>query len=131
MKTITLETQKLKTRRILVPSEGEPLTVVIDRKTWYRGKGEENSRLLSKSGKMCCLGFDALALGFKKCDIREQCTPHETAENVPGLSDEVKTTEVCQQMMDVNDTIGTPAKVREAKLKSLAKLIHRKFVFKS
>lgn len=43
----------------------------IDRKKWLRGEGEPLSFLLREhDGKMCCLGFDAIACGFKPEQIR-------------------------------------------------------------
>ena len=32
-------------------------TYTVHRKTWYRGKGYENSRLLAPDGMRCCIGF--------------------------------------------------------------------------
>ena len=48
----------------------------IDRSKWLRGQGSEKSRLLRPSdGKMCCLGFYALACGLKPEEIEERDTP--------------------------------------------------------
>ncbi|SRR6266404_7023628 len=30
---------------------------VVDRKTWFRGKGSDESRLLRADGMRCCIGF--------------------------------------------------------------------------
>jgi hypothetical protein len=30
---------------------------IVDRKTWYRGKGGKNSKLLLEDGTRCCIGF--------------------------------------------------------------------------
>jgi hypothetical protein len=30
---------------------------VVDRRTWYRGEGSSDSRLLTEDGKRCCIGF--------------------------------------------------------------------------
>ena len=41
------------------------MKLVIDRATWLRGEGHEQSYLLREcDGKMCCLGFFALACGL-------------------------------------------------------------------
>jgi len=53
------------------------MKLVIDRKTWYRGKGSKDSRLLNNEGQKCCLGFLATACGIEdekifntsKCDF--------------------------------------------------------------
>jgi len=47
----------------------------VERKNWYRGKGDEKSRLLNNSGKMCCLGFYALACGLDKKVIKNVPDP--------------------------------------------------------
>lgn len=48
----------------------EMRVLTIDRTRWYRGQGDRESRLLrSKDGKMCCLGFDALACGLEEKNI--------------------------------------------------------------
>ena len=44
-------------------------TFVVDRKTWYRGKGSEGSRLLDSSGQRCCLGFVAEQCGIGDEDL--------------------------------------------------------------
>jgi hypothetical protein len=50
------------------------MKLTIDRKKWLRGTGD--SFLLSpRDGKMCCLGFYALACGLTENDIRDQLTP--------------------------------------------------------
>lgn len=36
----------------------------IKRSEWYRGLGGEHSRLLTPSGRKCCLGFRAEAVGY-------------------------------------------------------------------
>lgn len=46
------------------------MKLTIDRPTWLRGEGGDASALLrEKDGKMCCLGFYALACGMEKEDI--------------------------------------------------------------
>lgn len=36
---------------------------VVDRRTWYRGQGMENSKLLRADGQRCCIGFVAQQCG--------------------------------------------------------------------
>ena len=46
------------------------MKVTVKRSNWYRGKGSASSMLLrSGDGKMCCLGFAALACGYDPKDI--------------------------------------------------------------
>ncbi len=40
-------------------------TVIINRKTWLRGTGKEDSALRMPNGKKCCIGFLATTLGAK------------------------------------------------------------------
>ena len=48
--------------------------VVIDRKWWYRGRGQGNGRLL-KGGMYCVLGAVVLALGLPRKAIEEELDP--------------------------------------------------------
>lgn len=36
---------------------------MVDRRTWYRGRGNENSKLLRADGQRCCIGFVAQQCG--------------------------------------------------------------------
>ena len=52
------------------------MKLVIDESKWLRGEGHEHSRLLrEKDGKMCCLGFLALACGFSEKEIKGRGGP--------------------------------------------------------
>jgi hypothetical protein len=42
---------------------------IVDRKTWYRGKGIKDSRLLREDGKMCCIGFVGKQCGVPDTDL--------------------------------------------------------------
>lgn len=54
------------------------MKLIIDRLTWLRGEGEDQSYLYRATDKkMCCLGFYALACGLTIQDIDSQCTPLE------------------------------------------------------
>lgn len=49
------------------------MKLVIERAKWLRGEGGKASRLLRpKDGKMCCVGFAALALGHTEDEIRDR-----------------------------------------------------------
>lgn len=80
---------------------------------------------------MCCLGFDAIALGFTRQDILGEQSPADVAEGVPGLSSLGYNTLTCESMMTVNDSQGMSDAEREATLIKLAKRIGRRFVFKN
>ncbi len=126
-----MKTKTIGMREIKVPTKAEPLTVVIKRRQWFRGRGPENSRLRTLDGKMCCLGFDAKALGFKNEDIDMKTTPDSVNGYVPGLARSGHNTRICASMMDVNDDDMLTDNQREAKLIKLAKRIGRVFVFKN
>lgn len=65
----------------------ELVKVVVDRARWYRGRGEDFSRLLltkdgdhpdaSDNGKMCCLGFACIAMGIAKAEFANRATPRD------------------------------------------------------
>ena len=129
-------------RVIAVPTPEEPLEVVIDRAKWHRGKGGPGSKLITFDGKMCCLGFDALACGLKHDDINLRCDPAGTGFGIPGLVDitdaplwsaedrkQFMDSEVCREMMEINDSESTTDEEREAALIESAAKVHRKFVF--
>lgn len=42
---------------------------VVDRRTWYRGKGERWSRLLTPKGMRCCIGFVGAQCGIPDSDL--------------------------------------------------------------
>jgi hypothetical protein len=138
-------------------SEQARLKVVIDREKWYRGKSGAGSRLLVRSddpardGKMCCLGFAALAAGFTEDEIRGYGTPahlnlrdeiHPAFKGLTDESDRRACSEVCTDMMSINDRFhydwhGDPFappspeedKLREAELIRLAGQIGMDFEF--
>jgi len=45
------------------------INVAVDRKTWYRGKGMAESRLLRPDGQKCCIGFLGIELGACEEDL--------------------------------------------------------------
>jgi hypothetical protein len=87
------------------------MDLIIRRSKWCRGEGSGQSQLLRPSdGKMCCLGFYALALGLKEEQIHSKDAPHDAPmregaewlydgndDRDQGLSDE------CYELMEIND----------------------------
>lgn len=52
------------------------MKVVVNRKTWLRGEGEDNSGLYrSSDGKMCCLGFAGIVCGYNIDELDDNKTP--------------------------------------------------------
>jgi hypothetical protein len=117
-------------------------TFTVDRKTWLRGEGSDDSKLLRESdGKMCCLGFACLQLGnVKKDSLKDVQVP----VRIPGkerdkllstpleflISADNESCDIRLEMMTFNDVKGLSYKQREKQLKKLfaAKNIQIKFI---
>ncbi len=54
---------------------------VVDRKTWYRGKGGEESKLLRADGTRCCIGFVGQQCGIADIKLRGIAEVHGTSED--------------------------------------------------
>lgn len=104
------------------------LKLTIDRTKWHRGAGSANSALKNDLARYCCLGFDALNLGFSDSEIFGCPTPEElyagtrcsNRENrLPGLvcfdGASFKTnTCITKLIVDVNDfRIGQSAYISQ------------------
>ena len=74
-------------RRVSSQNEGKYMQkFTVRREDWYRGKGDRESRLMRpEDHKMCCLGFYALANGYKPGEIENRCFPSDLTmgENEP------------------------------------------------
>jgi len=100
----------------------------VKRGLWLRGEGSDHSYLLRRSdGKMCCLGFGALSCGLRENNILAATTPGYAARyagvELVGwiaelVSDTGDCTELCSQLMDVNDTPVNHSLIGGKKLKS-------------
>lgn len=99
--------------------------LIIDRQTWLRGEGSDNSRLFRvEDGKMCCLGSFAIQLaGLTKDQIAGVATPDTIPIGNWGALLEMGTrtcrgksepaprpSSVCFTLMDVNDKEEDPDK---------------------
>lgn len=122
-------------------------TLTINRKKWWRGK-EGSALLKDYSDKMCCLGFDCKARGFSEQLLRGRGCPSNLMEDLikedaVTVTKEVREaylklkglvtkprktkyngictddTELCQEMMQVNDDREFSDEEREARLKPL------------
>lgn len=71
--------------------------LIIDRKTWLRGEGSDNSKLLRvEDGKKCCLGSFATQLaGLTEDQIAGVATPDGIAIGNWGKLLEIGTRTVC------------------------------------
>ena len=97
----------------------------IDRKRWLRGEGSDKSFLLRPSdGKMCCLGFYALACGVSEWTITGASLPRwahtypEHAQWLFGSRRSALCESPCETLAAINDdmfSITTEA-IREEKI---------------
>lgn len=97
--------------------------LVIDRSKWKRGSPcSQDTYLLDEDGKMCCLGFYALACGADKESIRNKSEPDGLDFEIPGLSfDDEETGNICntdftQSAIPINDTQAMGEGQRESAL---------------
>jgi hypothetical protein len=73
-----------------------------------------------KDGKMCCLGFYALACGYDQTEIEQV----ETPQHLPDKDDMVRellddmgdNSDVCEELMEINDDQHRSNEVRETDL---------------
>lgn len=88
------------------------MKLVIDRAKWLRGETDLRSYLLREAdGKMCCLGFLALACGAEVDDICSYSSPKDThnvswPDGLLGDMDCKQNTEVCGTLMNINDRVS-------------------------
>lgn len=88
----------------------------IDRQTWYRGKGSDESYLLNDSGKMCCLGFFCLEDGLDANDIENKRTPFSLGSYAPSQLNNTFYHKICT-LMSLNDSETISDTDREQELK--------------
>lgn len=101
--------------------------LTIDRSIWLRGEGAMSSYLLSRDGKMCCLGFDALACGLTKGMIYDRRSPDHHALRIHFSAEDFKlrfythgvNNSIVQQCMHINDAQTITDAFREEMLTPL------------
>ena len=97
--------------------------LAIDRSKWKRGSpNSHDTYLLDDDGKMCCLGFYALACGADEESIRNKTEPEFLEFEIPGLSYDAEetglryNTEFTQRAIPINDTQSMSEGQRESAL---------------
>ena len=131
---------------------GDVKSFVVDRETWYRGKGAGKSCLLNTNGKLCCLGFYARSCGVEDRLMRNIGDPNNLVEMLDGektifdikvnhvnrkanvlwetkLVHNKKNSDICNKLMTVNDSETFDTFEREKKLTALFKKIGIKVKF--
>ncbi len=93
-------------------------TFTVDRATWLRGEGCDASSLLrTGDGKMCCLGFLALACGVPSDAIENVASPSamitEFREQLPAPIQDPSADAPVMRLMSVNDDEETTDVIRE------------------
>lgn len=110
------------------------MDLVIDRLTWLRGGPMCESKLLDRHGKMCCLGFYAIAKGATPDQIREVTSPMALAHGGVVLTDLLvgdyyHNTLTCNDLMRANDNCVDNEAERERSLTELFKRINVNVTF--
>ncbi len=119
------------------------MKLIINRKSWLRGEGEEESFLLRETDcKMCCLGIYLEALGAPKSALTGRASPHhvETSGAWPVLqkapwlfrepNDEHEVPSLsatCQSLMEDNDALVEFFQDRELEEQSREESIRNHF----
>jgi len=98
----------------------------IDRRKWYRGKGDAESKLLrGEDGKMCCLGQVALQCGIPSWEILNVLAPGGISQKYIGKLPDwiagVITPDSAVPAMRINDSENLGDKRREVRLKATFK----------
>jgi len=100
--------------------------LVLKKRTWARGRRRELPALLEESGKLCCLGFLALACGAQREQLDGAPMP-EDAPDVKWPKGIVKQqggdTPLCRKIAKVNDDPRISDAMRSARLRPLFKRI--------
>lgn len=103
------------------------MKLIIDRQTWLRGEGWDDSFLLRpEDGKMCCLGFLSDQCGVPLKAISDAQTPVDLSAIHRSLLPEFLFRELeddrdvhskeCMELMQINDNQNLDPKEREDKL---------------
>jgi hypothetical protein len=120
------------------------LDVVVDRKTWHRGKGAEGSALRNDlDGNMCCLGFVSIVCGYTAQQITNistpprlyrQCRSAGSSKILPQFNNllafsPLTASTACIIMMEVNDDRNISEAKRESELSRVAATINVNLTF--
>ena len=125
-----------------------PIRVTVDRRTWYRGRGNRESKLLRKDGRMCCVGFLCKVMGWKDDLIRDaagiseldwsdgpefpkQWLKRATPSAVNGIRGLAKETTPFSDLYFINDGPKLPAEEREAQLIAKGRELGIEFSFEN
>lgn len=97
----------------------------VVRSKWWRGQKVHGSKLLRTDGKMCCLGFRAIAAGHTLSEIygvsMPATVPNRDQHDWRGYVDDFRISNsfACQTIADTNDDPTVPDAERERMLASM------------
>lgn len=99
--------------------------LTIDCNTWYRGQGYRLSRLLTKTGKRCCLGFECQARGIPDNMMLDVAAPSQLTGglccDIPRMTRNRGHLQPINDAMPLNDSQYISDEVRMSKLTALFK----------
>lgn len=111
------------------------MKLTITREQWLRGNGVESALRRPEDGKMCCLGFFALACGMSVDEIQNFGDPSDTVgetllkwpqwlvRELPPEDDELyaswHNTDECGNLIEANDSKEIEEPDRERKIAAL------------
>lgn len=100
-------------------------TYTVSRKTWLRGIGSDDSRLLRPDGMRCCLGFVGAQCGIPDSKLLNHFNPYGVPvgmrEKFPAwlLADEWSLSDTCFQAIETNDNENLTGSERESRLQAI------------
>jgi len=90
----------------------------VDRRTWFRGQGGACSRLVTVTGKRCCLGFLGRACGISLKRMTDIASPAAIPGDWPDAVLEGKeVSHACAGIINTNDAKDLTDKDREEELR--------------
>lgn len=113
--------------------------LIINRKIWGRGCGENKGKLLTHDRKaQCCLGIYLSACGLTKKELRSLACPMDIKEKIPEeaqwllekvpeeaqwLLDGCRDSKIASDLMETNDRTDFSESEREKRIKDLFKAV--------
>lgn len=108
--------------------------LLIDRKWWVRGPGDDSYLRSPTTKRMCCLGFLGRACGYKAASITDIGFPSQVVNTTQWTKGVINRkgndTYWTQRAVSINDNERFSDQVRESKLKKHFKKIGIRLSFK-
>ncbi len=81
---------------------------IVDRQTWHRGKGEQDSYLLRRDGMRCCIGFVAQQCGVPDEQLLANPAIHHSKVYAGPLIIDAQHLELLPKWMSLGDHTSPP-----------------------